>query len=118
MHLAEPSLTKRGGRVNVSLRADAPSYHVIRVDVRGEVRPALGTEEQSSAFVKHLSETLEEDPARAWSTNMFGRTLKEMLGEELSGKTRSMGETAQHKMRRTLTKIVNEGKGGVICILL
>ena len=91
---------------------------MIRVDVRGEVRPALGTEEQSAAFVRQLSENLEEEPERAWNTNMFGRTLKEMLGEELSVKNRSMGELAQKKMRRTVTKIVNEGKGGVICILL
>ncbi len=118
MHLSEPTLVRRGGRVGVSLRADAPSYHVIRVDVRGEVRPALGTEEQSAAFVRRLAETLEEDPARAWETNMFGRTLKELLGEELLAKNRAMGETAQRKMRRTVTKIVNEGKGGVICILL
>ncbi len=118
MHLAEPALVRRGGRAGVCLRADAPSYHIIRVDVRGEVRPALGTEEQSAAFVKQLSECLEEDPDRAWNTNMFGRTLKEMLGEELTSKTRAMQETAQRKMRRTLNKIVNEGKGGVICILL
>ena len=118
MYLAQPTLVRRGGRVGVSLRADAPSYHVIRVDVRGEVRPALGTEEQSAAFVRQLSENLEEEPERAWNTNMFGRTLKEMLGEELSVKNRSMGELAQKKMRRTVTKIVNEGKGGVICILL
>ena len=118
MNLSEPSLVKRSGRVGVSLRADAPSYHIIRVDVRGEVRPALGTEEQSAAFVKQLSESLAEEPERAWNTNMFGRTLKEMLGEELSVKNRSMGEPAQKKMRRTVTKIVNEGKGGVICILL
>ena len=118
MHLSEPTLVRRGGRVGVSLRADAPSYHVIRVDVRGEVRPALGTEEQSAAFVQQLSATLEEDPARAWNTNMFGHTLQELLGEELLAKNRSMGEPAQRKMRRTVTKIVNEGKGGVICILL
>ena len=118
MNLAQPTLVRRGGRVGVSLRADAPSYHVIRVDVRGEVRPALGTEEQSAAFVRQLSENLEEEPERAWNTNMFGRTLKEMLGEELSVKNRSMGELAQKKMRRTVTKIVNEVKGGVICILL
>ena len=118
MHLSEPALQKRGGRVTVSLRADAPSYHVIRVDVRGEVRPALGTEEASASFVQQLSETLASDPQRAWATSMFGRTLKEMLGEELALKNRSMSETAQRKMRRTVTKIVNEGKGGVICILL
>ena len=118
MSLEEPTLVKKSGRVGVNLRADAPSYHVIRVDVRGEVRPALGNEEQSSAFVKQLSEDLEQAPDRAWETNMFGRSLKEMLGEELSVKNRSMGEAIQKKMRRTVTRIVNEGKGGVICILL
>ena len=76
MSLAEPTLVKRSGRVDVNLRADAPSYHVIRVDVCGEVHPALGNEEQSSAFVKKLSESMEQEPERAWDTNMFGRTLK------------------------------------------
>lgn len=118
MNLAEPAVVKRGGGVGVRLHADAPSYHVIRVDVSGEVRPALGNEAQSAAFVKKLSEEMESEPARVWNTNMFGRTLKDLLGEELSVKNRAMGETVQQKMRRTVTRIVNEGKGGVICILL
>ena len=118
MSLAEPTLVRRSGRVDVNLRADAPSYHVIRVDVSGEVHPAVGNEEQSSAFVKQLSENMEREPDRAWDTNMFGRTLREMLGEELTVKNRAMGEGVQRKMRRTVTRIVNEGKGGVICILL
>ncbi len=118
MSLSEPTVTKKSGRVGVNLRADAPSYHIIRVDVRGEVRPALGNEEQSEAFARQLAEGMETEPARAWDTNMFGRTLREMLGEELSQKNRSMGETVRKKMRRTVTRIVNEGKGGVICILL
>ncbi len=118
MNLAEPTLVKRSGRVDVNLKADAPSYHVIRVDVSGEVHPAVGNEEQSNAFVKQLSENMEQEPERAWGTNMFGRTLKEMLGEELTVKNRAMGEGVQRKMRRTVTRIVNEGKGGVICILL
>ncbi len=118
MSLAEPKLVKKSGRVGVNLHADAPSYHIIRVDVSGEVHPALGTEEQSEAFVKHISETMAEEPERAWKTNMFGKTLQEMLGEELCDKNRSMGETVRRKMRKTVTRIVNEGKGGVICILL
>ena len=118
MNLAEPTLVRRGGRTDVNLKADAPSYHVIRVDVCGEVHPALGNEEQSAAFVKQLAEEMEREPERAWETNMFGRTLKEMLGEELAVKNRSMGESVRKKMRRTVTRIVNEGKGGVICILL
>ncbi len=118
MNLSEPHLVKKNGRVGVNLQAAAPSYHIIRVDLSGEVRPAVGTLEQSEAFVKKLNEDLAGDPERAWNTSMFGRTLKEMLGEELTVKNRSMGEAVRRKMRRTVTRIVNEGKGGVICILL
>jgi stage IV sporulation protein A len=118
MNLSEPKVVKRSGRVGVNLHADAPSYHIIRVDVSGEVRPALGNEEQSEQFVKQIADNMESEPERAWNTNMFGRTLKEMLGEELYVKNRSMRETVRKKMRRTVTRIVNEGKGGVICILL
>ncbi len=118
MSLSEPKLVKRNGRVDVNLHADAPSYHIIRVDVSGEVHPALGNEEQSEAFVRGISESMVSEPERAWNTNMFGKTLKEMLGEELTGKNRAMRENVQRKMRKTVTRIVNEGKGGVICILL
>ncbi len=118
MSLSEPKLVKKSGRVGVNLHAAAPSYHIIRVDVSGEVRPALGSAEQSEAFLQRINEDMASEPDRVWNTNMFGRTLKEMLGEELSSKNRSMGETVQRKMRKTVTRIVNEGKGGVICILL
>ena len=118
MTLAQPSLVKKNGRTGVSLRADAPSYHVIRVDVAGEVSPALGNEEQSAAFVRQLTADMETDPARAWETNMFGKSLKDLLGGELAVKNRAMSEPLQKKMRRTVTRIVNEGRGGVICILL
>lgn len=118
MSLTEPKVVKKSGRVGVNLHADAPSYHIIRVDLSGEVRPALGNEEQSEAFVRTLAEGMNSEPEKAWNTNMFGRTLREMLGEELYHKNRSMAENVQKKMRRTVTRIVNEGKGGVICILL
>lgn len=118
MCLSEPKVVKRRGEVGVNLQADAPSYHIIRVDVKGEVRPALGNEEQSLAFVKQITENLANEPERAWNTNMFGKTLKETLGNELFLKNRSMAENVQRKMRKTVTRIVNEGKGGVICILL
>ena len=118
MSLSQPKVVKKSGRVGVNLHADAPSYHIIRVDVSGEVRPALGGEEQSEAFAKQIAENMQTEPERAWNTNMFGRTLKDMLGEELYVKNRSMGEGVRKKMRKTVTRIVNEGKGGVICIIL
>ena len=104
--------------MGVDLHANAPSYHIIRVDLTGEVRPALGNEEQSETFAKTLAENMANEPEAAWKTNMFGKSLKELLGDELSIKNRSMAENVQKKMRRTVTRIVNEGKGGVICILI
>ncbi len=118
MSLSEPKLIRKSGRVGVNLHADAPSYHIIRVDLSGEVRPAIGNEQQSEEFVKTLSENMLTEPEKAWNTNMFGKTLKELLSEELSQKNRSMAEGLQKKMRRTMTRIVNEGKAGVICILI
>ena len=118
MALKEPKIVKKGGRVGVDLKADAPSYHIIRVDLSGEVRPALGNEEQSETFAKTLQENMASEPETAWNTNMFGKTLKELLGDELYIKNRSMAENVQKKMRKTVTRIVNEGKGGVICILI
>lgn len=118
MNLTEPRIVKRSGRIGVNLHADAPSYHIIRVDLSGEVKPAIGNEEQSEHFVKTLSENMATEPERAWNTNMFGKTLKELLGEELYHKNRSMAENVQKKMRRTVTRIVNEGRGSVICILI
>ena len=118
MDLSEPKVVKKGGRVGVDLHAHAPSYHIIRVDLTGEVRPAIGNEEQSESFAKTLAENMASEPETAWNTNMFGKTLKELLGDELYVKNRSMAENVQRKMRRTVTRIVNEGKGGVICILI
>ncbi len=118
MNLSEPKVVKKSGRVGVNLHAAAPSYHIIRIDVDGEVHPTLGNEEQSEAFVKQLADGMKTQPERAWNTTMFGRTLKDTLQEELFVKNRSMGDAVQKKMRKTVTRIVNEGKGGVICILL
>jgi len=118
MSLCEPKLVKKSGRVGVNLEAAAPSYHIIRVDVSGKVNPTLGSEEQSRSFVKEITDDMVTEPEKAWNTPMFGRTLKDLLGEELYLKNRSMAEGVRKKMRRTVTRIVNEGKGGVICILL
>lgn len=118
MSMAFPKSSKRNFRPSVNLHADAPSYHIIRVDVSGEVRPSVGSSQQSEEFVKDLSARLENEPQSAWETNLFGKTIREVLGEELSVKNNSMAEGVQRKMRKAVTRIVNEGKGGVICILI
>ena len=116
--LAEPEITRHGGSYGVRLKASAPSLHMIRVDIETEVTPVVGTEKQSEELVRYLLEEFENDPQQIWSTNFFGKSLHDMVREGLSNKLMRMPADAQEKVQETLSKIINEGNGGMICILL
>ncbi|MBR2968115.1 MAG: stage IV sporulation protein A [Clostridia bacterium] len=118
MTLDEPEIFKQGSRYGVKLRASAPSLHIMRVDIESEVSPLVGTEQQSEELVKNLLAQFENDPKGIWQTNMFGKSLHMLVNEGLNNKLTAMPEDTQKKMRRTLSRIINEGKGGIICILL
>lgn len=118
IRLEEPALVKQGGRFGVKIRASAPSLHIMKVDVSTEVAPIVGTEKQGEDFVKYINEKYENNPKTLWETNMFGKSLHELINDGLSDKIAAMPKDTQNKMRRTVTRIVNENKGGVICILL
>lgn len=116
--LEDPMIVKTGGRFGVKIKATAPSLHIMKVDVETEISPLVGTEEQSKDLVKYLQNEFETNPESIWQTNMFGKTLHSLVGDGISGKITAMPVEAQRKMRKTLGRIVNEGKGGIICILL
>ena len=116
--LAEPELTRQGGHYGVKLRASAPSLHMIRVDIATEVNPIIGSEKESEEMVKYLLSQFEADPQKLWSTEIFGKSLHDLVREGLAGKLMRMPEDAQNKTRETLSRIINEGSGGMICILL
>ena len=118
MTLEEPEIVKQGGRYGVRLRASAPSLHMIRVDIQTEVSPVVGTEKQSEEILRYLLSEFESDPSSIWESNIFGKSLHELVKEGLSTKLLRMPEDAQHKMQDTLSRIINEGSGGLICILL
>lgn len=118
MVLEEPVMVKQGGQYGIKLRASAPSLHLIKVDVESEVSPIVGNEQQSGDLVKSMMDMFGEDKSGIWETNIFGKSLNELMNDGLSGKVNAMPEEAKIKMRKTITKIVNEGKGGVLCILL
>ena len=109
---------KQGSRFGVKLKASAPSLHIIKVDVKTEVNPIVGSEKQSEEMVKYLLAEFENDTARIWDSNLFGKSLHELVQEGLSGKLLRMPEGAQRKMQTALQRIINEGSGGLICILL
>lgn len=118
MNLAEPVLVKQGGRYGVKLKASAPSLHIMKVDVSTEVAPIVGTEKQGEDLINYIMSRFEDNPAGIWETNMFGKSLHDLMNEGLTGKLNAMPKEAQGKMRKTLSRIVNENKGGLICILL
>lgn len=118
MTLDEPELIKQGSRFGVRLKATAPSIHMIRVDVESEFAPIVGTERQSEELVRYLMQDFEQDPLKIWQSDIFGKSLASIVREGISGKLSMMPENAQYKLRETLERIVNEGSGGLIAIIL
>ncbi len=118
MSFEEPELVRRGNQFGVRLKAKAPSLHLIRVDVEAEYTPILGNERQSEDLVHYLMEKFEDDPQKIWDSQIFGRTLHDVLREGIRQKLTRMPDGAQRKLQETLQRIVNEGSGGLICIIL
>ena len=118
MSLEDPQIIKQGSKFGVKLKASAPSLHIMSVDIETEVNPVVGSQAQSEELVKFLMDEFENNPKAIWETNMFGKSLSSLVNEGINSKITTMPLEAQRKMRKTLTRIVNEGKGGIICILL
>ena len=118
MCLDEPQIMKQGGRFGVRLKASAPSLHIMKVDVETEVSPIVGTEQQGEEMVRYLMSEFESNPQNIWDTNIFGKSLSSLVSEGLKNKLTAMPADARNKLRKTVFRIVNEGKGGVVCILL
>ena len=116
--IEEPELVRQGSKFGVKIKASAPSLHILRVDVATEVTPLVGTEEQSRELVSDLALQIQESPQAIWQTNLLGKSLSELIGDNINSKIIMMPADAQKKMRKTLGRIINEGKGGIICILL
>ena len=116
--LEEPEMVKQGSRYGVKLRAKAPSIHMIRADIETEVSPIVGSEKQSEELVQYLLSEFESDPKKIWESNIFGKSLHGLVNEGLQNKLAHMPEEAQGKLQETLERIVNEGSGGLICIIL
>lgn len=116
--LEEPEIVKQGNKYGVKLKASAPSIHMIRADIETEVSPIVGSEKQSEDLIKYLLSEFESDPKKIWQSNIFGKSLHELVNEGLHNKLYRMPDEAQMKLQETLQKIINEGSGGLICIIL
>ncbi len=116
--LEEPQIVRQGNRFGVKLKASAPSIHMIRADIETEVSPIVGSEKQSEELVEYLLAEFDSDPKKIWESNIFGKSLHELVNEGLHNKLVRMPDEAQLKLQETLTRIINEGSGGLICIIL
>lgn len=118
LKLAEPELVRQAGGYGIRLRASAQSIHMIRANIETEVSPIVGTEQQSEDMVRYLMQGFEKDPSALWQSNMFGKSLYELVNDGLHSKLEHMPEESRNKLSETLERIINEGSGGLICIIL
>ena len=118
LKLEEPEIVKSGSKFGVKLKASAPSIHMIMANIETEVSPIVGSEKQSEDLVKYLLSEFETDPKKIWESNIFGKSLHELVNEGLHNKLYKMPDEAQMKLQETLQRIINEGSGGLICIIL
>ena len=118
LSLSEPQIMKQGGRYGVRLRAEAPSIHMIKCNTYTEVAPIVGSESQSQELVMYLLKEFENNPSDIWNTNLFGKSLHELVNEGLNNKLYRMPLDARNKFKETIERVINEGCNGLICIIL
>jgi stage IV sporulation protein A len=116
--LDEPRLTRQNGAWGVKLSARAESIHMIKAGIKTELCPVVGTEEQTEEVVRHLVNEFEDDPKRVWESNMFGKSLYDLINDGMNAKLLNIPDDSREKLGETLEKVVNEGANGLICILL
>ena len=116
--LDEPEIIKQSGRYGIRLRAKAPSVHMMKTTIQTEITPIVGSEQQSEELVAYLMKEFEEDPSKIWESNIFGKSLHELVNEGLHNKLYRMPSDARTKVRETVERIINDGCNGLICIIL
>lgn len=118
LSLEEPEIVKQGGKYGVKLKASAPSIHMMQANITTEVSPIVGSERQSEELVMYLLKEFEESPKKIWDSNIFGKSLHALVNEGLHNKLYRMPSDARQKLQETIERIINEGCGGLICIIL
>lgn len=118
LELQEPELIRQGNRFGVRLKASAPSIHLIRADIQTEITPILGTESQCEELVRYILDQFEDDPKRIWETDIFGKAMHDLIREGIQNKLYRMPENVQAKLREAISRIVNEGGAGLVCIII
>jgi stage IV sporulation protein A len=116
--LEEPEIMKQGGRYGVRLKASAPSIHMMKATINTEVAPIVGSESQSEELVMYLLNEFQENPVKIWQSNIFGKSLDDLVNEGLKNKLYHMPTEARMKLQQTLERIINEGCSGLLCLII
>lgn len=118
MTIDEPEIFKQGSRYGIKIKANAPSLHIINANLTTEVAPVIGSESQSQDFINYLTKQSGDNPLYIWQAEIFGKSLYNLVEEQLEGKLTAMPQNARKKIKRTIERIANEGGGGIICIII
>ena len=118
MSLEEPKIIKQGGKYGVKLKASAPSIHMMKANINTTISPIVGTERQSQELVMYLLDGFDDDPTKIWESNIFGKSLHELVNEGLHNKLYKMPVDARMKLQETLERVINDGCSGLICFIL
>ena len=116
--LEEPEIIKQGGKYGIRLRATAPSIHLMKTQIQTEVAPIVGSEKQSEELVMSLMSDFDDSPERIWESNIFGKSLHELVSEGLNAKLGKLPPEARRRLCETLARMINEGCSGLICLIL
>ncbi len=115
--LAKPELIRHGNKYGVKIKAESPSIHMIRANVETEIAPIVGTEEQAQDLIRYIAEAEDKDNG-IWETNIFGKTVEQLVSDGITGKIAMIGDESQVKLQETMQKIVNDMNGGMVCIII
>ena len=115
--LEEPALVKQGNKYGVKIKATAPSIHMIRANIETEIAPIVGNETQAEDLIRYIGQNSSENGS-VWSTNIFGKSIEELVEDGMKSKVFQIGEESQQKLQETMQKIVNDSNGGMVCIII
>ena len=116
--LEDPEIIRHGGKYGVKIKAQAPSIHMIKADIETEIAPIVGSEEQAKDLINYIHENCKDNPDGIWDTNIFGKSIKQLVEDGIYTKVNKMTEESQQKLQDTMQKIVNDSNGGIICIII
>lgn len=118
IHIDEPEIIKHGNKFGVKIKATAPSIHMINANIETEIAPIVGSEEQATDLIRYINESTEENPRGIWETNIFGKSIQQLVEEGINNKVNKLNGESQVKLQETIQKVINDSNGGLVCIII